>query len=193
MVARRPFDSKHEGFGAIYVMDADGARPRRLTPASSSSMMASWSNDGKWVYYSSDRSGDWQVWKQPMPEGKPVQVTLHGGREAKESRDGRLLYYTNDAPAGHGQLWQVPVEGGAETPVDGLQGSNVGRQWALADTGIYFVLRTSAPAEYGVVCFDFATRRTRRLFARANKPVPGTSGPSVSPDGRWLLYSQVDR
>jgi len=175
------------------VMDAEGARLRRLTPASSSSMMASWSNDAKWVYYSSNRSGDWEIWKQPMPEGPPSQVTLHGGLEAKESRDGRLLYYTKDVPTDHGRLWQIPVEGGTETPVDGLEGSNLGRQWALADTGIYFVSRTPATAEYGLFFFDFATRRTRPLFALANKPVPGTSGPSVSPDGHWLLYSQVDR
>jgi Tol biopolymer transport system component len=191
--ARILFDSKHEGFGAIYVMDADGSRPWRLTPPQSSSMMASWSHDAKWVYYASDRSGEWQIWKQPMPEGNPVQVTLHGGLEAKESRDGRLLYYTKDVAGNRGRLWQIPVEGGAETPVDGLQDSNLGRQWSPADTGIYFVLRTPATAENGMFFFDFAAHRARRLFSLANRPVPGTSGPSVSPDGHWLLYSQVDR
>lgn len=184
------FDSRHEGFGAIYAISADGARLRRLTPENSSSMMASWSSDGKWIYYASDRSGRWEIWKQPMPVGSPVQVTRQGGREAKESRDGRVLYYTNDDATGPGRLWQVPVEGGTETPVAGLEAINLGRQWALADGGIYYVSRTPALA---MVFFDLATRRTSRLFALANRPALGTSGPTVSPDGRWILYSQVDR
>lgn len=76
--------------------------------------------------------------------------------------------------------------------VDGsfLEATNLARLWGLAGKGVYYVSRTPA---ISMTFFDFATRQTRRLFDLANKPVPGTPGPAVSPDGRWILYSQMDR
>jgi len=94
------FDSRHEGFGAVYVVAADGGRPRRLTPVSSNAMMPSWSSDGRFVYITSDRSGSWQVWKQPLGDGAAVQITQKGGREAQESPDGKFLYYGRNGELG---------------------------------------------------------------------------------------------
>jgi hypothetical protein len=58
--------------------------------------------------------------------------------------------------------------------------------WALVRQGIYFV-PTDAPKSLRF--FDFATKTTRRLFD-IDKDF-GT-GLSISCDGRWLLYSQIE-
>ena len=39
----------------------------------------SWSRDGKWIYFASDRSGEYQVWKMPAGGGEAVQLTRKGG------------------------------------------------------------------------------------------------------------------
>ena len=47
------------------------------------------------------------------PEGGPAsRVTEHGGRNAMESADGRILYYWRG-----GWVYRRPVSGGTETPV----------------------------------------------------------------------------
>ena len=51
--------------------------------------------------------------------------------------------------------------------------------------GIYFV---PAEAPRSLRYFDFATRQIRPIF-EVDKDFG--SGLSVSPDGRWILYSQV--
>ena len=57
--------------------------------------------------------------------------------------------------------------------------------WTLTRAGIYFV---PADSPKSVRYFDFATRQIRPIF-EVDKDF-GT-GLSVSPDGRWIIYSQV--
>ena len=56
--------------------------------------VASWSRDGKWIYFASNRSGEDQVWKMPADGGEAVRVTRKGGFVAFESPDGQWVYYT---------------------------------------------------------------------------------------------------
>jgi serine/threonine-protein kinase len=57
---------------------------------------AAFSPDGRWLAYSSDESGSWQVQAQPYAEGGgKAQVSTEGGTEAVWARDGRELFYRN--------------------------------------------------------------------------------------------------
>src|SRR5258708_20136885 len=69
----------------ILVVSVKGGKPRRLTEDSSDEVRPSWSRGGRWIYFGSKRTGDWQVWKSPAEGGKAVQVPQQGGREALQS------------------------------------------------------------------------------------------------------------
>lgn len=181
------FDSRHEGFAAVYVAAVQSGHPRRITPETSNSMMPSWSHDGRSIYYSSDRSGSWQIWKQPAAGGPASQITRHGGREAKESIDGSVYYDGNERIG----IWKAPLDGGAPVPVPGLETIHHFRHWTVVDRGIYYLSREQPP--WTVSFYEFATRRITPVLAIPNKPVFGSPGLTVSPDGRSILYSQVDR
>jgi TolB protein len=43
------FDSHKDGKGDLYVIDADGRFPRRLTTESSEDVVPRWSSDDKWI------------------------------------------------------------------------------------------------------------------------------------------------
>jgi hypothetical protein len=59
-------------------------------------------------------------------------------------------------------------------------------QWALVPEGIYF---TPQHHPRSICFYDLATKHTREIF-KADKDL--AEGMSVSPDGRYLLYSQLD-
>src|SRR2546422_4241172 len=40
-----------------------------------SNNVPTWSRDGKWIYFSSNRTGSWQIWKVPSVGGSAIQVT----------------------------------------------------------------------------------------------------------------------
>jgi len=117
----------------VYVVSLDGSGERRLTEAPSEEGRASWSGDGRSLYFRSDRSGNKQIWKLDLQTGGKRQLTLHGGYEAFEGPRGRRLYYVKSRK--EPQLWSVPVDGGDEELVlEGVSEAN----WGVARDGIYF-------------------------------------------------------
>ena len=77
----------------------------------------------------------------PAEGGESVQVTKTGGFEARESKDGKWLYYSRPPSWLVGRLekpgiWRMPVEGGAETLV---LDKVTRRLWTLADQYLYFM------------------------------------------------------
>jgi Tol biopolymer transport system component len=184
--ARIAFDSRPEGQPEIYVINSEGGAPQRLTNNPSDDTVPSWSRDGKWIYFASNRTGAYQVWKIPPSGGVEAPVTRKGGFAALESLDGKTLYYAKSRQAT--SLWKVPVEGGEERQVLGSLG--LWSNFALVSQGIYFIPRSELAAGSSIQFFDFANQKIRPIGA-IEKPV--FFGLSVSPDGRWILYSQFDQ
>jgi len=179
---RIAFDARPSGNSEIYTISADGGKPERLRGTQNGDGAASWSRDGKWIYISSDRTGKTQLWKVPAGGGDAVQITKQGGGYAVESPDGRFVYYLRAVgdQANTAELWRVPVEGGEEIRiVESVCNAN----FAVAERGIYFFSRWENPP---LRCFNFATRKVETVTQ-----VEGTVayGMSMSPDGRWLLYT----
>lgn len=47
-----------------------GGTPRELTPESANALTPSWSPDGEWLYFSSDRGGQMNLWKARFDNGR---------------------------------------------------------------------------------------------------------------------------
>jgi Tol biopolymer transport system component len=170
-------------------MSADGGPARRLTTGPSSSVRPSWSRDGRWIYFGSDRGGDWQIWKESVQGGTPAQVTKSkGSREAFESYDGKFVFFAKLQTSG---IFKMPVEGGEETQVLQKGGLNF---WAMTDQGICF-FDLSNPRCPVLKFHNLASGKTTllRQFPRETEIDYSGTALSVSPDGRWILYTQFDQ
>jgi Tol biopolymer transport system component len=172
----------------VYVVDSEGGVPRRLTHDPSEKTTATFSRDGRFIYYASDISGGWQIWKMPADGGSSVQVTRGGGYFAQESWDSRYLYHSKAHDGGG--LWRVPVEGGEEAPVSGVN-PPTWTYWALSRDGIYWATYHGGiwHEDYKVHFFDFRTGRSEMLF-RKQGPYD-TLWLAVSPDEKWILYGEA--
>lgn len=169
----------------IYVIDVDGGPALQLTDGAETDVWPRWSRDGQWIYFTSYRSGSWQLWKVPALGGPAVQVTRDGGLRAAESIDGRFLYFSKSPPA----IWRTPTSGGDATRILELPSrTDWGGEWIVADSGIYFENVAAVPRP-AVDFFSFATRQTRRVAVFAGDREIG-DGFVISPDGRWLLYAK---
>jgi eukaryotic-like serine/threonine-protein kinase len=184
------FDGRVEGNADIYVINPEGGKPRRLTTERSEDVVPSCSRDGQWIYFSSNRSGVLQIWKMPAAGGQAVQVTRGGGFDSVESPDGKFLYYAKER--GEPGIWRVPVPGGEETPVLDHHRAGLWRQWAVVEQGIFFIT-AETPDRPLIEFFSFTTGKAS-LVMTIEKRVPDTiSGLSVSPDGRRLIWTQLDQ
>ena len=124
-------------------------------------------------------------WTASGPSGEAVQVTRHGGYMGFESPDGKFLYYSKfgSKPS----LWKVPADGGEETQVIAAM---MHAYFAVTKAGIYYIGGPDREARPSIRFFSFATRRTSPVLALHGLP---SAGITVSPDGRTLLYAQIDQ
>jgi hypothetical protein len=119
-------------------------------------------------------------------------VTQGGGFGASETADGRYLYFAKGR--GKRGLWRRPLKGdrnSREEPVmDELQYWGL---WALAPRGVYFLeTRVYGQGKVLLKYFDLQSKRTTYL-STLNKPVnPWDPAITLSPDGRHLVYEQLD-
>jgi Tol biopolymer transport system component len=165
--------------GEIRVVSAKGGTAANLTNHPARDTVPSWSRDGRWVYFSSDRSGGREIWRAPCGGGEASRITRGGGEVAYESPDGAWLYYTKPRP--DTALWRMRLPGGPESRV--VERIDF-RAFHPRREGIYH-LSGEHPAELRFL--DLATGGVRALA----KVDHLHNGFSVSADGRRIAFSRV--
>ena len=152
-------------------------KPRRVTGGNAQNQVPSWSRDGRWIYFESDRSGQWRIWKVPAEGGSAVQVTQNIGGVAFESVDAKYLYIAASANNG-GPLFRMPVAGGPELEV----APKVLQYGCFSVTakGVYFL-----PDPKTLQLLDVVTG-TITTVAKADNY--SFSGFSISPDDAYMAF-----
>ena len=167
-------NSDHPGFGK--------AEPFLHT--SSSAMEPVFSPDGRWLAYSSDETGTYDVYVRPFPgPGGRSQISTGGGQRPIWSRNGRELFFLapdlrimvagytgrgNSFAAGKPQVWSerrlLEIASSATSPVDGT--------YDLAPDGKRFALVLSSggtaepeqkPIDSVTVLLNFFDELKRRI------------------------------
>ncbi|HZU27875.1 MAG TPA: hypothetical protein VFA04_20255 [Bryobacteraceae bacterium] len=187
------FETRDGANADIVISSPDGGPVRRFTSEPSSDILPSWSRDGKSIYFASDRTGQFQVWKQPVVAGPARQITKNGGFAAFESPDGRYVYYSKQSPIGG--IYRVPAEGGPEETLLADVPGEMWGNWAVSTKGVYFLeyRRKTHPYHAAIMFYDFATTARREIANTTAVPVAWDSGVCLSPDERTLFFTQVDR
>jgi Tol biopolymer transport system component/DNA-binding winged helix-turn-helix (wHTH) protein len=183
---RIAFDSRPLDRWEIYLADVSERIPRKLVTNISGIIRPHWSRSGEWIYFSSHDPGSMGVYRCPASGGDAIALSKDiDGVSPQESFDGKSVYFAS--LGGNSTLKKVvlPEQPGTESEVEGLPHLRDSSLWSLSPGGIYFV---PADAPRSLRYFDFATRQIRPIF-EADKDFE--SGLSVSPDGRWIIYSQV--
>lgn len=163
----------------------------RTTPADLAGQggQASYSRDGRWIYFSSERSGSKQVWRIPAGGGQAQQITMGGGFAPLESWNGSEVFFQRLS----GQdlsLYSAPSSGGAETRIAPLIAGRV--QLSRAEQGLYFIEGGHPDGKATLSLFEGATRRIQRVAELPLKRRWTAGGLSVAPDHSRILYSAYD-
>jgi serine/threonine protein kinase len=171
----------------IFVIAASGGAPQALTTGPATDTWPTWSRDGRWVYFASDRDGSgsmWNVWKVGSSGGPVTQVTRGGDDFALESPDRKWLYLS----ASEDTIRRMPVEGGEEVEyAHDYAGNN---SFFVTAKGVYYLSRA---AGRGGAIVRFIGHEGGEPKTLGSIPRAPSVGLGLSPDSRWLLYSQYDQ
>ncbi len=182
------FDARGGSERVVYVIGLRGGPPRLVGDDrgddQTNRMCPSWSRDGKWIYFTSSRTGQFQVWKAPASGGAPVQLTFHGGHAPLASPDGKYIFYAKTLYA-NPEIWQVPVDGGVEKLLSPLVRPATWASWAVVDRGIVFAA-SSGKGQPAVSFFDLAKHKVTTLGVL--RAVPFWLG--ATRDGNTVAFDQ---
>lgn len=92
--------------------------------------------DGTSIVLSSNRSGDWQLWRYDIPSRQFSQLTQSGGQYGIYGNN-QTLYYTRSNIAG---LWQKTSDGKEKNLIPTLAADDWG-SWIYDNDGIYYIKR----------------------------------------------------
>ena len=193
------FTAHADGNADVFMMSCGGDgehpcdTPKQLTRNRATDANPTWSQDGRWIYFSSDRSGSFEVWRIAATGGDPQRITRNGGYMARESADAEWLYFSK---VDHGNgFWRLrlPVgSAGQEEAVVPNTPFRAGATWALGPHNLYYY----PSEEEGTVrlpsvrAVDLGTGHIRDLTT-GNKMLG--RGLSLSSDSGYLLRTDRDR
>src|SRR5262245_21401350 len=102
----------------VWVLPAPGhgeATPFPVVRTAANELSGTVSPDGRWLAYTSDATGQYEVYVQRFPEGGGLrQLSIGGGNWPRWRRDGRELFYY----AGDGKLMVAPAPRGENFETD---------------------------------------------------------------------------
>lgn len=187
------FDSRPDGHSDIFIVSSDGGAAQRFaqrfTENPAADLTPNFSSDGEAVYFGSDRSGEFQIWRKPLAGGEAEQVTQGGGFTAIESPDGETLYFArsgNKSRRGT-SLWKMPVGGGDEVQV--AEQLADWSKFVVREGGVYFVACDEEDREKcDMLAYRPESGETERI---GRVPRDVEIGVDVAPDGS-LLYARYE-
>jgi len=103
-----------KGGSIIYTVPSTGGEPKQITPTGPS-YLHGWSPDGKWLTFTGQRNGDFDIYKVPSGGGNEIRLTTAAGLDdgPEYSPDGKYIYF-NSVRSGTMQLWRMKPDGSGQ-------------------------------------------------------------------------------
>jgi serine/threonine protein kinase/Tol biopolymer transport system component len=155
-------------------------------PPASACLSGAWSSDGKWVYLTANKNGQYHIWRQRFPDGDPEQLTFGPTTQegiamapdgksfitAVGSQDSTVWLHDN-----HGDH-QISSEGNATAPSLSADGKS-----------LFYLMANGRTPGYELRVTDLTSNKTESLlpgyFIQADYLIKGYS---VSRDGKEVAF-----
>lgn len=109
--------SEDHNASIVYTVPATGGTPRRVTKLGPS-YLHGWSPDGKFLVYTGERGGEFDVYRIPVDGGDETRLTSAPGLDdgPEYSPDGKYIYF-NSVRSGTMQIWRMRPDGSGQEQV----------------------------------------------------------------------------
>jgi Tol biopolymer transport system component len=198
--------------GDLYTLDAAGGRATAITRGLSFDTQPTYSPDGQWLAFLSDRSGAENVWLAKPDGSEPRQLTFGDDDSVLVSpawsADGKSIYVSRFLwSADSYQLWRYDLDGREELvipikapgqPRDSGQ-SSLGAVASPDGKYLYFARRTGTSDAFKVDDWSIVRREIEGGAEKTLITEPAAPGrhkysgayfrPALSPDGQLLAYA----
>jgi tricorn protease len=132
----------------IWVVDADGGNPHRLTVSVARDFSPRFSPDGRWIAFTSNRTGNNDVFIVPSSGGEPKQLTWFSGDDQAQgwTPDGKSVIMSSARGQGAwgSPLYVQPIDGGIAKPL----GMGIARAGVMSPDGSMLAFNRNLPSTW---------------------------------------------
>ena len=158
-----------------------GSSSRWLTRGNSTDRQPAYSPDGEWVIFSSNQSGNLDIWEVSTKSGAERRLTDDPAEDWDPAftSDGKKIIWSSNR-SGHFEIWIAGADGSGARQLtqDGVDAENP----TVTPDGNWILYSSGNPAKNGVW-------KVRQDGSQATRLAAGsTLVPDVSPDGQYCLY-----
>ncbi len=114
-ISHQPPEAKNQS--VVYTVPIEGGVPKKVTEKSPS-YLHGWSPDNKYLLYTGERNGDYDIYKIPVAGGQEIQLTKTKGLDdgSEYSPDGNYIYFCSTR-TGRMQVWRMDPDGKNQTQI----------------------------------------------------------------------------
>jgi len=190
---------------SLYISDADGHNEHSLVPDTGSNYNASFSADGRWIVFTSDRSGSADIYRV-HPDGSGLEQLTHDPAfddQGALSPDGKTLAFVSTRDGGMANIWLLDLKSGRARNLTSDHSGNFRPSWSPDGRWLAFssdrntpLVRYKRPGggqawEQMQLTAIYLIRRDGRGLRRLT-PLDQIAGtPKWSRDGRRLIYYRI--
>ena len=185
----------------VYTLPVRGGTPKRIT-SRGPSYLHGWSPDGKFLIYTGERNGEFDIYKISAEGGEEIRLTTAKGLDdgPEYSPDGKYIYF-NSARRGTMQIWRMKPDGSDQQQITSDEYNN----WFphISPDGKWIVFlsfsREVAPSDHPFYKHVYirlmpAAGGSPRVIAYVYGGQGTINVPSWSPDSRKVAFvSNTDR
>ncbi len=178
----------------LFLKHAQGATLTQITEDGADDIQPRFSPDGSRIAFASNRAGNWDIWIVKRDGTQPIQLTRDRADEVAPcwSPDGRQLAFTVwGRRSQQWEIWVVTVEDPAARRfvTNGLFSawSPDGRKLAFQRA------RQRGSQWFSIWTIDLENDQARRASEVAHSDAAACIAPRWSPDGRYLVFTEVRR
>jgi TolB protein len=109
--------AEDSGASIVYTLPTTGGTPTRVT-SKGPSYLHGWSPDGRWLVYTGQRNGEFDVYKIRVSGGDELRLTSAPGLDdgPEFTPDGAYIYF-NASRSGRMQIWRMRPDGNAQQQI----------------------------------------------------------------------------
>ena len=186
----------------LFVANRDGGDERPLLEPAGNSYNASWSYDGEWIVFTSERTGSANIWRVRVDGSDLAQLTDHSALDdqAALSPDGHTLAFVSTREEGNTNIWVQDIDGGDAINITNSRSGNFRPSWSPDGAWIAFTSdRDTSPGrmmhDNGAASWEelqhtalYIMRPDGSDLRRLTSLDAIAGSPSWSSDGRRIVY-----
>lgn len=159
----------------LYSIEADGSNRVQLTAnAGQDNNFPSVSRDGRFIVFTSNRTGTTQIWRMDVDGGNQMQLTNVADPERVQSPalspDGSEVFFIKRG-AGPAAIWKIPIQGGEAVQVSRLKNATPEGFVSVSPDGKFLA--------YHHIAERAETGRETQTFRIGIVPVDGSGEPRI--------------